>query len=262
MAPLHSSPWEIAIHRWVVYSTGIAQERVRWSDDGGPQPQLKDGPWVSLRVLGDNGGQAWTEYHRRPFDFAPLSVTAVSGDQLTTPGHPLQDGDGPVLVVGEALPGGLTAGVGYWAIRAGASLLSLAATFENAINEVAVDLTSSGSLPITIESTAATMRAGHELSQVTREAAVLELAVSLRGGDAMGSLRIARLKAQSPRARGLLHVANVGLLEAGGLQNVGAALNGATYEPRASMTVRLSLSAAHVDTSTFAESFETESDIA
>jgi hypothetical protein len=259
---LHSSPWEIAIHRWVVHSSGIAQDRVRWADDGQPQPKAIDGPWLSLRKLGGSGDAAWTEYHPRVFDLAAQSVTAVAGNQLTVPSHPFRSGDGPVRLVGSALPGGLAAGVDYWAIYGSSALLRLAATFEDAINEIAIVLSGSGTLPISIEGTAATRRAGNELLQVTRKAGVLELGVQCRGGDAESILESANLKGQSPRARGLLHDANLGLFEIGAVQNVGAAINAATYEPRASMTVRLSRIADHVDTTTRIDSFETESVIA
>lgn len=261
MAPLHGEPWEVAIHRWVVYSTDIPQARVRWGDDSTPWPSAKDGPWISIRELGGGSDAAWTEYRPRVYAFEPLSVTALNGSNLVVAGHPLQTGDGPLALVGATLPTGLVADASYWAIRAGAGLLGIAATFENAINEVAITPTG-GSFPFAIESTAATRRAGHELMQVTREDGVLEIGVQLRGAGATALLRAARLKAQSPRARSFLHAANVGLLEIGAVQNVGAALNAATYEPRASMTVRLSRSAEYVDSSTIIESFELEPDIA
>lgn len=261
MAPLHSEPWELAVHRWVVHSSGIEQERVRWADDGMPWPKAKDGPWISLRELGGGAAVAWTEYHPRVYDFEALTVTALDGSRLVIAGHPLRTGDGPVAVVGAAPPTGLATGTGYWAIRTSAGLLSLATTFEDAVNEIAISPVG-GTFPFAIESTDATRRAGHELKQVTRENGVIEIGVQLRGEGAMGLLRVARLKAQSPRARGLLHAANVGLVEMGAVQNVGAALNAATYEPRASMTVRLSRSAEHVDSSTFIASFDLESDIA
>lgn len=262
MAQLHSSTWEVAIHRWVVASSDIPQGRVRWADDGQPWPRAEDGPWISLRKLGGGADRAWTEYHARVFDLASVAVTAVIGNQLTAPGHPLLTGDGPVRVVGSALPGGLAADVDYWVIRDGAALLRFAATFEDAISEVAITLSSSGTLPISIEGTPATRRAGHELLQVTRKAGVFELGVQCRGGDAVPILEAASLVGQSPRARGVLHGGNVGLLEIGAVQNVGAALNAATYEPRASMTVRLSRSADHVDSTTRIDSFETEASIA
>ena len=255
---LHDSPEEIAIHRWIVAASGIGQERVRWSDDGQPWPKAADGPWISLRMLGGDPGRAWVEHHRRLFALAPLAVSSIAGNQLTVAGHPLKDGDGPLRVVGATLPAGLSAAVDYWAIREGASALSLAATFENAIDRIAISLGDVGALPLSLETTAQTLRAGAELTEVTREAGVIELGVQCRGGDAFGLLRDARLKAHAPRRRAILHGANVGLLEIGGVQNVGAALNAATYEPRASMTARLSLSSFESDTGTVIDAVEFE----
>lgn len=255
---LHDSPEKVAIQRWVVSASGIPQERVRWGDDGQPWPRAADGPWISLRLLGGYLGRAWVERHLRVFSLAPLTVTAVVGGNLTVAGHPLKDGDGPLRVVGETLPAGLAAGVDYWAIREGASALSLAATFENSIDRIAISLSDAGALPISIETTGQTLRTGAELTEVTREAEVIELGVQCRGGDAIGILHAARLKAQAPRRRTILHGANVGLLEIGGVQNVGAAINAATYEPRASMTARLSISSSESDTSTVIDSVEFE----
>lgn len=254
---------EIAIHRWIAASTEVPQARIRWADDEPPWPKLSEGPWVSLRWLGGPPERAWLEYQRRVFDAAPVSVSAVdvATDRITAAGHPYQTGDGPVVLEGAATPGGTTAGVDVWVIRVSASQLQLASTFANAINGEAIDLTSTGSLPLSINSTSRTMRAGEELSQITRKAGAHELSVQCRGLDAFGILKRASVRGEAPRLRELLHVANVGLLSVGNVQNVGAALNAATYEPRASMTVRISIEQSHVDTETIGESFQVEATV-
>jgi hypothetical protein len=254
---------EVAIHRWVAAATEVPQDRIRWADDSPPWPKLADGPWVSLRWLGGPPERAWIEYHRRTFDAADVAVSAVDvgASRLTAAGHPYQTGDGPVVLDGAAPPGNTTAGVDVWVIRVSSSLLHLAATFADAINGVPITLSSAGTLPLTIKSTTRTMRAGEELSQVTRKVGAHELAIQCRGLDAFGILKRASVRGEAPRLRALLNIANVGLLSVGNVQNVGAAINAATYEPRASMTVRLSIEQSHVDTETIGESFQVEATV-
>jgi hypothetical protein len=77
----------------------------------------------------------------------------------------------------------------------------------------------------------------------------MELGVQCRGAEAMAVLRRMRSAAYSEALCAPLLEANVGLLDIGAIQNLGAALNSASYEPRASMTVRLSVAPKpHIET--------------
>jgi len=74
-----------------------------------------------------------------------------TADTLTLTGHAYLSGDGPVRAVlgtggGEALPGGVEAGVDYWVIVVDSATIQLAASFQDALNGAAIDITSAGTL--------------------------------------------------------------------------------------------------------------------
>lgn len=252
----------LAIHRWVQAASGIPQDRIRWGDSTAPWPSTEDGPWISLRDLGDSpNGTNHTTTVARTWLFAALAVGGVdpSTNQVVVEQHPFRDGDGPVQIDGDAPPGGLAELVDYWVIRDNASQVRLATSFLNAMARVSIDITSAGGLPLSIVSTPRTRRAGSEAEVQTMAPFNMELGVQCRGLDATAVLRRMRSAGYSAELCQPLHDANVGLLEIGGVQNLGQALNAATYEPRASMTVRLSVSPRpYVDTITVIETIETE----
>ena len=49
---------QAAIQAWIVAATGLATDRVRWSDQGGKQPSTP-GLWISLAVIAESSGQPW-----------------------------------------------------------------------------------------------------------------------------------------------------------------------------------------------------------
>lgn len=260
MAPPKRSAREVGIHRWVAASSGVAQERVRWSDDVSPWPSTKDGEWVSLRDMGDDSTAAWVEYRERVVEIGPVTIQSIDGasGQFLAEDHGLQTGDGPVRLTGTA-PTGFTGDL--WAIRASASRVRFATSFVRAMDGLAIEVVDSGTPPLAITSTAHTVRAGAELTQSTHEMGALEISVQVRGTNAMAVMRRFRIACQAPQFRSLLHSANVGLLSVGPVQNVGAALNAGNYEPRAAMTIRLSIGSVHTDTITVIESADVEADV-
>lgn len=251
--------WRIAVHRWIVKASKIPQDRVRWADDEAPWPSTKDGLWISLRVMADDG-VAWTEYHVRPYSFPDLAVDSVNpaSGELGVANLPLFTGDGPVRLAGAGIPSGLEASKDYWAIRASASSLRLASSLANAIDEIAVEVADTGSLPLSIVATDHTVRSGAEMDEVTKSSGPVEVSIQVRGVGAFERAKETKLRSQAPQTRALLHGANVGLLSAGAVQNVGAALNAGNYEQRAAMTVRLAVSSEHVDTVSAIESVDFE----
>lgn len=79
--------------------------------------------------------------------FADFSFTADSTtDLVTKTAHGLETGDGPVRVSnsGGGLPGGLSAGTDYWAIRVDANNIFLATARANALALVPINLTTNG----------------------------------------------------------------------------------------------------------------------
>lgn len=255
-------PWMLAIHRWVQAASLVPQDRIRWGDSTAPFPSTEDGPWISLRDLGDSpNGREFVETVARLWSFAPMAIDGVdvATNQIAVAQHPFRDGDGPIQLGGTSLPAGLATLVDYWVIRDSASQMRLASSFLNAMAHTAIDITSTGAGPLTIISTARTRRAGSEAEERTMVPFDMELGVQCRGLDAIAVLRRMRSAGNSEVLCRDLHDANVGLLEIGGIQNLGQALNAGNYEPRASMTVRLSVSPRpYIDTITVIETIETE----
>lgn len=80
-----------------------------------------------------------------------LSFTAdATTDQLTATAHGLLTGDGPMLVMAAAFPGGLAIDVPYWAIRVDADHIKLATSNSNAVAGTEINITSNGTGPMTL----------------------------------------------------------------------------------------------------------------
>lgn len=252
--------WHIAVHRWAAAASGIAQERVRWSDDATPWPSTSDGEWVSLREMSEEA-VVWTAYHNRVLTFAAIDVSSVNAGtgQFSVAADLLRTGDGPVRLAGDTPPAGFSGDL--WVIRDAPSQLRFASSFLRAMDGQAVEVSDAGALPLRIEGTATTVRVGSELNETTYKQGTQEISVQVRGLDALAVAKRLGLVGQTPKARRILTAANVGLLSVGPVQNVGAALNAGNYEPRAAMTVRLSISDCHIDAVSAIESAIIETEV-
>jgi hypothetical protein len=240
--PEDADQWKAGVHRWFIAATGMDAQRVPWGDSSAPPLAPKDGDYARLRVIGESGQPAWTERRRRHFPFVPVAVSGVSGSDLAVAAScPLQTGDGPARVLGSSPPPPLSAVVDYWVLRPSPTTLRLAASFDDAITGVHVALTGSGALPLSIVSTATTVRAGSELDVRTMANSEMSIAIQIRGRNAESLALRLRVAGQSPAALAVLRASNVGLLSIGPVQNVGAALDQAHYEPRISMIVRFAV---------------------
>lgn len=91
-----------------------------------------------------------------------LTITAVNAtlDTLTSAGHGLVSGDGPVRVLASAssedapdLPKGLSVGVEYWAILVDVDTIKLAASEADALADIEIDLIDVGTVPFVASST-------------------------------------------------------------------------------------------------------------
>lgn len=83
--------WQAAVRAWVVAGSGIDLARVLWADQGGPRLSSADGPWISLRELGeDTGGADWLVTTEVPL-VVDLEVTDVdaTANTLTAVDHGL-----------------------------------------------------------------------------------------------------------------------------------------------------------------------------
>jgi len=82
------------------------------------------------------------------FNFA-FGAVDVAGNFVTRTGHGLSNGDGPVRLskASGSLPGGLAETTDYWLIRLTANTFSFATSFDNAMNNTPVDITTQGNSP-------------------------------------------------------------------------------------------------------------------
>lgn len=109
--------------------------------DNGRQKPVTADDW--LRVLGIVP-RAWYRFGETA---GPRNVDAVDAtdDELDIAAHHWNTGDGPVrLTTTGSLPGGLSANIDYWVIRANAGSIALATTRPNAMANVRVGITSAG----------------------------------------------------------------------------------------------------------------------
>lgn len=237
--PENADQWMAGVHRWVLAATGMDPQRVIWGDSSAPPLAPKDGDYARLRVIGEAGHPAWTERLRRRFSFAQVAISGVSGSDLAvTSACPLRTGDGPGRVLGSTPPPPLSTASDYWVMRPSPTTLRLAASFDDAIAGVHVEITGAGALPLSIVSTTTTVRAGSELDVRTMANSEMSIAIQVRGRNALSLSSRLRVAGWSPASLAVLRASNVGLLSIGPVQNVGAALDQAHYEPRTSMIAR------------------------
>jgi hypothetical protein len=258
--------WQAAVHAWAVSGSGLATGRIRWADQDAARLDSADGPWISLRELGEvTGGEDWVVSEEVPL-VVDLAITAASAvaNTLTAVAHGLATGDGPVQLEGADLPAPLLEAADYWVIRVDADTFKLSETFLGAVETPApVDLTDAGSGAMQLVSTDDTRTAGEELLRTVGGTRTVLVSFQCFGGpsvDANGAA--ARLKRtlaalKLPTVQSALRAANVGVLEAEGVQNVGAVHQPGSFEPRAVVNVRINVPIVDAtETSTVIETVE------
>lgn len=183
--PTDIASLEAAVIAWAVAASGYVEDAVRWAQQPSPRPS---GAYIELNAQALRPiGVDWTETRDNPLVFADKAVGAISTtlDRLTVTAHALTTGTGPVRVTASVtVPGGLTAGTDYWAIRIDADTISLAASHDLALALTAIDITSVGSGSIAIVDTADTVLQGAEISRATRGVRELVLGVQVFAGPA------------------------------------------------------------------------------
>lgn len=242
-----------ALQQWVVACTGLSTQKVTWArQKNTPRPD-EDGIVMKLLVV-DDVGLPWIDVEAKVLSFPNVSITVVSGNNLTATAHGLITGDGPVLLTGAALPLPLLQNTNYWIIRVDANTLQLASQFENTGGGDAtgnpitpITLTSTGSGARTIVSQTTTLRAGQEIEFVQRgqSRATLQL-FSYVGNDTGedGAIAILRRVAQRyklPPNLDILDLAGVGVTGMERARSMLGVRNAVMFEPRAWLDVGLSL---------------------
>jgi hypothetical protein len=245
--------WQAAVRAWVVAGSGLDIARVLWADQGGPRPSSVDGPWIEIRELVETGGGGdWLVTAANPLTVA-LTISAIdqAANSLTVGTHGRATGDGPVqLATTDTAPTGLATATDYWLIVVDATHVKLAASFLEAVETpTPIDITGAGVGTHSLASTAATRRAGAEITRTVAGTRTANLSIQCYGGasvDANGAQqRLKRTIAalSLPSVQTALHAANVGVaaVMVGGPQNVGAAYQIAGFEPRAVLNARVNV---------------------
>lgn len=245
--------WQAAVRAWVVAGSGLDLARVIWADQDGPRLSSADGPWISLRELGEtSGGGDWLTTTAYALTVA-LTIAAIdqAANSLTVGTHGRATGDGPVrLTTTGTAPAGLAIATDYWLIVVDATHVKLAATFLEAIETpTPIDITGAGVGTHSLASTAATRRAGAEVTRTVEGTRSVTVSIQCYGGasvDANGARsRLSRTVAalSLPSVQAALHAANVGVagVMVGGPQNVGVAYQVAGFEPRAVLNARINV---------------------
>lgn len=255
-------PWttvEDAIQAWVAFSTGLAGTSVIWALQNDARPAT---PFITLRVMSvHRTGLDWRDFVTNPLTFPAIAVTGVGvspANTLTAPNHGLFQGDGPVQVASSGtIPAGLAALTDYWAIPVDANTLQLAASFFDAWTPVPVAITSAGSGTITLNATANTLRAGKELTARSRGMRRVTLSVQAFGGSADGSASPTALLdavvANLPGQAQALRTAGVGVMDCGPVGSTEGVIDATVMEPRATLTLVISLKSEVQDPTTIIE---------
>ena len=253
------TPIELALQAWVVAASGLTDGRVIWSGYGARRPQIAappDGQWISLLMTdNEDGAWPWVAEEDNPHTFTAFAFTA---DVTTPPGlltataHARLTGDGPVqLTTTGALPAGLALETDYWVIKVAANTFRLASSFEDAMATVPVPVavTTAGTGVHTLAATDDTLRAGEEQITVVSTNVNATLSIQCYGGPPTGNrspmnvLRTVVSSAMLPTVQLAFEAAGIDVDASARVNNVGAVISTARFEPRAHVDVSVSYTA-------------------
>ncbi len=244
---------EAAIHAWVVAGSELDEEQVVWTQQ--PDAPRPPEPAIMLKFyVVDETGISMVDVEDNPLVFADKTVSAVSGNNLTSVAHGLLSGDGPVRITSSlTLPSPLLVDTNYWVIRVDADTIQLAANYINSGGsysgnpQTPITLTSSGSGVITISDAANTLRAGAEILHVARGVTRLGLslychtATGVSMGAAMAILRRVAEKSRLPSQKQILSDANIGLVSIERTRPLYGTKDALLFEPRAWVDIHMTL---------------------
>jgi hypothetical protein len=152
--------------------------------------------WVPRFSIGVGGFVTATGagLSRGPVTFSPLTFTADSVTNiLTSVGHKLQNGEGPVQLVnsGGALPSGFLPLTNYWCIPLGADTFQLADSLDNSRSSTPIVIASNGTGTQTLTSTADTRLV---LDAVIQGSLTVDGPIGVVGGITLAAGRNLRLQ--------------------------------------------------------------------
>lgn len=266
--PTDITALEAALIAWAVAASGYAEDAVRWAQQPSPRP---GGAYIELNAQALLPlGTDWIETRDNPLVFAdkPVSAVSTSLDQLTVTAHAITTGTGPVRVTSSGtVPGGLTAGVDYWAVAVGANALSLATTHALAVaaSPTIVDITSAGTGSIAIVDTVDTRTQGAEIQRATRGVRELVLGVQVFAGPAgrgfgvsapLWTLNTLIASLAQDVYRDALYTAGLGFQQAETMTALQGGLGQGILEPRAATRLRFGVTSELIGTATYIEFVE------
>lgn len=248
-----------ALHNWVVACTGLPESKVTWARQRSAPRPSEDGIIMKIYVV-DDEGQSWVDVEENPLEFDDLSITAVSGNNLTITAHGLLTGDGPIWLEGVDLPAPLAEETNYWVIKIDANTIRLAAQFEDTGGDTTpvgggtgtnpitpITLTDTGSGAMTLVATADSLRAGEEINFVQRGLvrATLQLFSYVQDDTGLdGAIAILRRVANRyrlPSNIAILQDANIGVTHMERTRSMLGIRDSQLFEPRAWIDIGLSL---------------------
>lgn len=249
MIPANWSSVENAIAAWVFAGSGLATGQVAWARQVGKRPPSP--PWISMRIIAlPPHGIDYADYNENFLSLSDDVIESVDAgaDTMTLTAHAYETGDGPVqLTTTGTLPAGLALATDYWLEVVDPNTVKVAATFPDAMNGVAIDITDAGAGTHTISATATTRRSTEEVTATVRGSRIATLSLQCFGGDALGSssplaiLDAVGAAAALPDVAAALHAANIGVLSIGGASEIDGLVGRALFEPRAVAQHRLHL---------------------
>jgi len=231
------------IARWVAACSGLANDKVAWSRQGGKWPAA---PWISLNLQSVRGvGSDWTRHEHNPLVIPDLVIDSIDDvvNTVSAPLHLRVHGDGPVrLTTTGVLPDGLALATDYWLIVDDANTLRFAASRSDAIAAipVAIDLLDAGTGIHTIVDTPDTRRIGEEIIHVVegmrRSVLSLQCFADDVLGDGAAEAILERVRVAHRLPDNLQRMRDIGFAVAtiGETRYVGGSLSSASdFEPRA-----------------------------
>lgn len=258
---------QAAMQHWVVGGSQLPAGSVYWGQQDAPKVAE---PSIEMRLYTQTPmSEPWLDTDVNPLLVTSKTVTAVSTslDTITSVGHGLVTGDGPLaFTTSGTLPGGLP--VSFWAFVVDANTLKVCSTFANTGGNFVgnpttfVDITSAGTGALSFASTSSTRRAGQELLYIARSNGRCTLNLTCFTSPAVGMgmafavLASVAARRPLPSQQALLRTANIGIQHVEHVRAIHGVRNALMFEPRAIMQIHFSLPSEVSETGTIIQAIK------
>lgn len=253
-----------ALASWVLTGSGLAADRLIWA---GQNTQRLTAPFISMRItsvrrLGFDALMA----EDNPLTVADKTIASVNPatDEITfATAHSLLTGDGPLRFITSGTWTGMT-GVDFWVRKVSDTVIKPAASFPDAMNNVAHDITSSGTGTHTLVDTADTVRQGQEIKLQSRGMREASLTLQCFGGTAHGSgsavalLNAVVSNANTETRRTAFHAAGIGMGRIDNVRSLDGILGASVFESRSIVEARFFLAEEVSENFTYIDYVEVE----